>query len=191
MEGLKMVKYIQALVFGLGALVAIGSVSWVTHTKLADLKDKQLAQPYEFASLKDRERQLRCMADNVYYEAGHEPAEGKLAVAQVVMNRVAHPEFPKDPCQVIYQRNVFYSKVVCQFSWYCDGSINRPINQAAWQESYNAAKMVLMEGFRLPSLNDALFYHADYVNPQWKKDQVAKIGRHIFYKPREKRDARI
>ena len=102
------------------------------------------------------------------------------------MNRVAHPDYPKDPCQVIYQRNVFYSKTVCQFTWYCDGSVGRrPVREDLWNESYEAAKMVLLEGFRLPSLQGALFYHADYVNPQWKKVRVAKIGRHIFYRHKD------
>jgi spore germination cell wall hydrolase CwlJ-like protein len=58
----------------------------------------------------------------------------------------------------------------------------RPVREDLWNESYEAAKMVLLEGFRLPSLQGALFYHADYVNPQWKKVRVAKIGRHIFYR---------
>jgi spore germination cell wall hydrolase CwlJ-like protein len=60
----------------------------------------------------------------------------------------------------------------------------RAINPAMWEESRIAAKMVLLEGFRLPSLENALFYHADYVNPRWRLDEVARIGRHIFYQPR-------
>lgn len=180
-----MLKYMRVVLFGIAALLGMGSVSLVTYNKITHLEAKRLAEPFEFVSLKDRERQLKCMADNIYYEAASEPAEGKIAVAQIVMNRVGHPAFPKDPCQVIYQRNIFYTKTVCQFSWYCDGSVGRrPVHMPLWNESYDAAKMVLMEGFRLPGLRDALFYHADYVSPQWRKDQVAKIGRHIFYKPR-------
>ena len=178
-----MVKYIRAVFFTLAALIGLSSVAVVTYDKFTDLHAKRSAEPYQFVSLKDRERQLKCMADNIYYEAASESAEGKIAVAQVVMNRVASGQFPTDPCKVIYQRNVFYSGAVCQFSWYCDGSTQRrAVRQDLWNESYDVAKMVLLEGFRLPSLRDALYYHADYVNPQWRKVKVAKIGRHIFYK---------
>jgi spore germination cell wall hydrolase CwlJ-like protein len=138
-------------------------------------------------SISDIDRQVECMTRNIYYEASHEPAEGKIAVAQVVMNRVASSNFPNDPCQVINQKTVFHSRVVCQFTWLCDGSVNRrAINPALWDESRQAAKKVLLEGFRLPSLENALFYHADYVNPRWRLDEVARIGRHIFYKPQER-----
>ena len=178
-----MVKYIRAVVFGLATVISLSTVVIVTKDKLSGLQAQRLATPTSFASVKDRERQLICMAQNVYWEAASEPAEGKLAVAQIVMNRAESGRFPTDPCQVIFQKNVFYEKVVCQFSWYCETSYKvKVVRQDLWDESYLAAKMVLMEGFRLPSLKGALYYHADYVNPQWKKQQVAKIGRHIFYK---------
>jgi len=178
-----MVKYIRAGIFGLASFIAVTSVGFVTFDKLTDLKAKKLAVPYEFATIKDRERQLKCMAQNIYWEAASEPAEGKLAVAQIVMNRMESGKYPSDPCQVIFQKNVFYEKVVCQFSWYCEDTHRvRAIHKPLYEESMVAAKMVLMEGFRLPALHGALYYHADYVSPQWNKVRVAKIGRHIFYK---------
>jgi len=130
-----------------------------------------------------RERQLGCLAKNIYYEAGSEPFEGKIAVAQVTMNRVNSSQFPGDVCKVIYQKNVFYERVVCQFSWVCDRvSAFKPVNGSNYEESMVAAQKVLLEDYRLPSLKEALYYHADYVNPGWKKEKVAKIGHHIFYK---------
>jgi spore germination cell wall hydrolase CwlJ-like protein len=181
-----MEKYIRAVSYIMAAALGITVVSSVTWAKLGDLRIQQRAEPLEFVSLQERERQLKCMADNVYYEAAHEPAEGKIAVAQIVMNRVASPDFPNDPCAVIYQRTVFHQRVTCQFTWLCDGSVKRrPIQRELYQESQRAAKMVLMEGFRLPSLTGALYYHADYVNPRWNKIRVSVIGRHIFYRPRE------
>lgn len=136
--------------------------------------------------IKELDRQLACMTENIYWEAASEPAEGKIAVAQIVMNRVESPDFPNDPCSVIYQKDIFYSRVVCQFSWFCmPGFTDRKINQAMWQESQLAAKKVMLEGFRLPSLEGALYYHADYVNPQWRLDRITQIGRHIFYQPRD------
>jgi spore germination cell wall hydrolase CwlJ-like protein len=119
----------------------------------------------------------------VYYEAGSEPFEGKVAVAQVVMNRVNSGEFPGDVCRVVYQKNIVYEKVICQFSWFCDREVMfRPVNQANYNESMIAAKKVLLEGFTLPSLKDAKYFHGDYISPGWNRERVAQIGHHIFYK---------
>jgi spore germination cell wall hydrolase CwlJ-like protein len=129
-----------------------------------------------------RERQLACLAKNIYYEAGSEPFEGKVAVAQVTINRTESGVFPGDICKTIFQKNVVYEKVICQFSWACDRDTGvRPLQTANYNESMTVAKKVLLEGFRLPSLKNALYYHADYINPGWHKPQVAHIGHHIFY----------
>lgn len=130
-----------------------------------------------------RERQLACLAKNIYHEAGNQPFEGKVAVAQVTINRTNAIGFPNDVCRVIYQKNVFYEKTVCQFSWYCDReTAMKPMNKAVYDECMTVAKKVLLEEFRLPSLIDALYYHADYVNPGWRRQKVAQIGNHIFYR---------
>jgi len=183
--GFRSMALVTAMLFSLAAVYQVTQIK-LRHLRVA-LDDRA-----EIVTVHDRERQLKCMADNIYYEAAMEPAEGKLAVAQVVMNRSESPDFPKDICQVIYQRNSFYQTVVCQFTWLCDGSVGRrPVQPQQYAESMEAAKKVLLEGFRLPSLKNALYYHADYVNPRWNKEQVAKIGRHIFYKPREKNDGNV
>jgi len=122
---------------------------------------------------------------NIYREAGHEPFEGKVAVAQVTMNRVKDGRFGDDVCGVIYKKNVVMDKVVCQFSWACDTATRaRPVNAAAYQESMAVAKKVLLEGFKLDVLRSALYYHANYVNPQWPLEKIGQIGNHIFYKPK-------
>jgi len=185
-----MKTYMRGFLFGLSFTLSILLIASVTNIRLHSLQS-QMDSSSAMITVRDRERQLKCMADNIYYEAANEPAEGKLAVGIVVMNRVAHPAFPTDPCQVIYQRTTFHQKVVCQFSWLCDGSVNRHrIHPDRYRESMDAAKMVLLEGFRMPSLKDALFYHATYVNPRWNKPQVAKIGSHIFYKQPEKQNGK-
>jgi spore germination cell wall hydrolase CwlJ-like protein len=154
----------------------------VTTIKLDELASKNDAWRQGFVSAEDRTRQLKCMTQNIYWEAASEPFEGKVAVAQVTMNRVADGRFANDVCGVVYQKNVFYDRVVCQFSWYCEGTHRvRPVHPALWKESEEVAKKVMMEGFRLPSMKKALYYHADYVNPQWGKPKIDKIGRHIFY----------
>lgn len=131
----------------------------------------------------DFNRQVECMAKNIYYEAAMEPYEGKLAVAQVTMNRVNHPDYPKDVCDVVYQK----TGNTCQFSWTC---MNVPEIKSRynWEESILVAKKALTEPFvhdRIAETN-SLFYHATYVNPQWKKKVVMVIGNHIFYKRYDK-----
>ena len=158
---------------------SIWLLNWAVTNKLSRTEVPGTSQ----VTAEMRERQLGCLAKNIYHEAGSEPFEGKVAVAQVTMNRVNSSQFPGDVCKVIFQKNVFYEKVVCQFSWTCDREVAfKPTNRANYNESMIAAQKVLLEDYRLPSLKNALYYHADYINPGWKKEQVAKIGHHIFYK---------
>ena len=161
-------------------IYASGSLlKWAVTNKLENVNTVEVSN----VTAELRERQLACLAKNIYYEAGHEPFEGKVAVAQVTLNRTKSGQFPEDVCQTIYQKNVVYSKVICQFSWACDRDTGvRPINKAAYNESMEVAKKVLLEGFRLPSLTNALYYHADYINPGWNRQKIAHIGRHIFYR---------
>jgi len=178
-----MEKSIRMFVLGLSLLLTAIFVQTITQTKLAKLDQTALFVTNDVVTIKDRERQLDCLARNIYHEAGHEPFEGKVAVAQVTMNRAADSRFPSDVCGVVFQKNVFMEKVVCQFSWYCDGAVKlRPVNGPAYKESYEVAKKVLLEGFRLDILKNAMYYHADYVNPRWGKPKIGQIGRHIFYR---------
>ncbi len=174
-----MALLINTVLMLLGMFVVVSLLKWAIDFKMS----KQVAAESSQITAELRERQLTCLARNIYYEAGSEPFEGKVAVAQVTINRTESGRFPSDICQTIYQKNVFYEKVVCQFSWYCDRAATvKPVHKPNYDESMVAAKKVLLEGFRLPSLEKALFYHADYVDPKWNKEKVAKIGRHIFYK---------
>jgi len=162
--------------------IVVATVATVTTNKLDTLKVTNEVARQGFISAADRARQLDCLTRNIYWESATEPFEGKVAVAQVTLNRVESGKFASDICGVVYQKNVIYDKVICQFSWFCDGSSKvRPIYPAHWKESEEVAKKVLLEGFRLPSLKNALYFHADYIKPQWGKPQVAKVGRHIFY----------
>ena len=158
---------------------SVSLLNWAVSNRLAKT---DLAESSE-VTLEVRERQLACLAKNIYYEAGHEPFEGKVAVAQVTLNRTNSGQFPNDICKTIYQKNVVYERVICQFSWACDRDTSiRPINKAAYNESMEVAKKVLLEGFRLPSLTEALYYHATYINPGWRRPKIAQIGNHIFYR---------
>ncbi len=160
-------------------VMSILFLKWTVTDKLSKYEEPESSQ----ITAAVRERQLACLAKNIYYEARGEPFEGKVAVAQVTINRTKSGQFPEDICKTIYQKNVVYEKVICQFSWACDrDSGNRPPNNAGYRESMEVAKKVLLEDFRLPTLKDAMYFHAESVNPGWKKEKLAKIGSHIFYK---------
>lgn len=127
---------------------------------------------------KEARKQIDCLADNIYHEAGHEPEEGKIAVALVTLNRTQDARFPNDICGVVKQRN----ERTCQFSWFC-----MPINTNRKSEVYGKAMDVALHVYaNYENLEDitkgALYYHADYVNPRWKLQKTTVIGRHIFYK---------
>lgn len=176
-----MAKYIRALFYVAAAFVCVLAIEATSKQKFAELKDVHTSST-AFDSIREKQKQLNCMTQNVYWEAASEPAEGKIAVAQVVMNRVESGQFGSTPCQVIFQKNIISEKLICQFSWACDKVMTaRPVRQDLWHESQEAAKMVMMEGFRLPSIKGVMYYHADYINPQWKMKKAAHIGRHIFY----------
>jgi len=175
-----MIRIIKTVVFILAmTLVGLAGIKAVNY-KLETLKHaRENVSP---VTAEVRQKQLDCLARNIYHEAGYEPFEGKVAVAQVTINRAESGQFPSDICQVVYQKNVVYQKVLCQFSWYCEGpSAKKPMNGAVYTESMEVAKKVLLEGFRLPSIKNALYFHGDYINPKWNKKPVAHVGRHIFY----------
>jgi len=174
-----MVTPINILIKVVLLAVAITGVMTVTNNKFDYLKTfKYNSTPITMA---EREKQLTCLAKNIYFEAAQEPFEGKVAVAQVTLNRVESGKFPSDICGVVFQKNVVYSRIICQFSWYCEEGPKVPRSATHYTESMEVAKKVLLENYRLPSLNKALYYHADYVQPNWNKPKITQIGRHIFY----------
>lgn len=176
-----MEKLLKPIMFIMGAVFVLSIITKVSVDKIEYFKNTKVN--VSAVTVSERERQLECLSKNIYYEAGSEPFEGKVAVAQVTLNRVESGKFPSDVCKVVYQKNVFMERVVCQFSWYCENAGKmKPVHGPNYTESVAAAKKVLLEDFRLDGLKEALYYHADYVNPGWKKEKVAKIGRHIFYK---------
>ena len=178
-----MEKLFKFTAYLMGLVAVVFLVQNVTQTKMQKLREGQMLSSPDIVSIKTRERQLECLAMNIYREAGHENFEGKVAVAQVTMNRAAHPSFPKDVCAVVFQKSVVIDRVICQFSWYCDTAHKaRPVNPAAYNESMAVAKKVLLEGFRLDVMKEALYYHDNYVNPRWNLEKIGSIGNHIFYK---------
>lgn len=148
-----------------------------------EFKSKHISQDVVQVSARSIEKQLQCMSRNIYWEAANEPFEGKVAVAQVTINRKDSGKFPDTVCGVVHQKTSYLGRVVCQFSWLCEANNPlKPIHPKRYAESEEVAKMVLLEGFRLPNLKEAIYYHADYVQPNWGKQKITQIGRHIFYK---------
>ncbi len=125
--------------------------------------------------------EIECLALNIYFEARGEPEAGQLAVGHVVMNRVASARFPGTVCGVIQQGGEL-RRYRCQFSWWCDGRSDKPRNKRLWEKSAELALMVYWGQTEDPT-QGALWYHADYVKPYWRKafERGPKIGRHIFY----------
>jgi spore germination cell wall hydrolase CwlJ-like protein len=163
--------------------LVIAAVTTVIDWKLDMLSDEKNTFSYNVATVADRTKQLDCLAKNIYWEAASEPFEGKVAVAQVTLNRVKSGRFADSVCGVVYEKNVIYQKVICQFSWSCNGSTRIvPIHTQAWNDSNEVAKKVLLENFRLPGLKDALYYHATYISPGWNREKISTIGQHVFYK---------
>jgi hypothetical protein len=128
----------------------------------------------------DRRRGLLCLTQAIYYEAGFEPVPGRRAVAQVVLNRLRHPAFPKSICGVVYQGA---RAPVCQFSFVCDGSLYRRPALGPWHEAEKIAAAAI-DGYVEKSVGAATHYHADYVAPVWAPQlaKISKIGAHIFYR---------
>ncbi len=125
--------------------------------------------------------ELRCLTQAIYYEARGETHNGQLAVAQVVMNRVSNRKYPGSVCGVVFQGQ---GTKVCQFSFVCDGSMNRPKNLLAWQRAKSMAKDVLTGRSQSVAARNATHFHTTAVRPFWSSRlvKVAHIGAHIFYR---------
>ena len=174
-----LLKIITVILMIVAVYGSVSLLQWAIANKQADYQVTDSSQ----ITTEVRERQLACLAKNIYYEAGNQPFEGKVAVAQVTINRTESGQYPSDICKTIYQKNIVYEKVLCQFSWVCDRDTTvKAINKANFKEAEEVAKKVLLEGFRLPSLKEAMYFHGDYINPGWKRERITKIGNHIFYK---------
>jgi spore germination cell wall hydrolase CwlJ-like protein len=130
------------------------------------------AKPYK-ATGNFRTRELLCLAKNIYHESRGEPFHGKVAVAQVTMNRLRHPSrFQATICGVVYENK--------QFSW--TDSIVTIRDEIAWQEAKLIAHAVMSGRLAIPNFN-ALYFHTKQVFPRWRlgKKVVSVIGNHIFY----------
>jgi spore germination cell wall hydrolase CwlJ-like protein len=133
------------------------------------------------------DRDVRCLAENVYYESRGEPLKGQLAVAKVTLNRLDEG-YAKSICGVVKQQH----SNVCQFSWVCNSTLTRPAG-LAWTQAVGIALVALNEPTRVEDpTNGATYFHATYIEwqPGWRKVQesVRQIGNHVFYRTKPKRN---
>lgn len=146
------------------------------------------ATPFHFKGTPAaREQAIQCLATAALYEAGDDP-QAQKAVIQVVLNRLALPQYPKTVCGVVYQGS---GRVTgCQFSFTCDGSVTRRPEHAGWDQARTAARRAL-SGHVFRPVGAATHYHADWMVPYWMPtlDKIAQIRSHIFYRPHQAKTA--
>jgi spore germination cell wall hydrolase CwlJ-like protein len=132
---------------------------------------------------KERAKAEHCLAQAVYFEARDQPYKGQVAVAQVVINRVFSPFYPKTVCGVIYQNA--HRHLSCQFTFTCDGKAERVTEHGAWARARRIAKQTLDGKLYVPAVGTATHYHAIYVHPYWTREmhKLVREGIHNFYRP--------
>ena len=158
------------------------------------------------------EKDIECLARNIFYESRGEPLEGKVAVGVVTINRSQDPRYPNSVCGVIKQKTVHtvphqttvttyptenteervtetkttvIQRVVCQFSWVCSKVREPKADDPMWLESQQVARELAVGGFPQfrDKYKDAYHFHAVYVSPGWKLQRIGRVGNHIFYGP--------
>ena len=142
----------------------------------------------------DFDDEMKCMADNMYWESRNQSFRGLIAVGNVVMNRVADPRFPNTICEVVKQGpeikswisgKYFPKRDSCQFSWYCDGKSDEiPEQDKDLYEYVRALAVKVSSNFFGDLTNGATHYHAYYVRPDWAetKTPTVRVDAHIFYR---------
>jgi spore germination cell wall hydrolase CwlJ-like protein len=156
-------------------------INRVEHVVLAIAEDVQeikesIVIEQNITTTKYSKEEFDCLARNIFYEAGVEDRAGKIAVAQVTLNRLRTGYWGNSICKVVYAPAQFSWTKVKRRAWLTN---NGPL----WEESQQVATEVLQHGTRINILKTSLFYHADYVSPYWRDNskRVTQIGRHIFY----------
>lgn len=171
------------------SMVVITPAYILTGSLLTKKSEPVLVEPVQIVKKVD-EKQLKCLADNIYYEANGESIHGQAAVARVVLNRI-HYGFANTPCQVVYQAN-FITRIdeatqemvrvkLCQFSWVCDNTKNK-INPSRYRTAKQIAYDVLaFDAYKDVVPRTTLFFHNLSIQPNWPHHKVKQIGNHIFY----------
>ena len=171
---------------------------WVTPVSKMTVETPDYYKPLDFNRVKFTPADAECLAKNIYFEAGVESTAGKLAVANVTINRASDKNYPNTICGVVQEGIHYYNAAKdkhfpvrdsCQFSWYCDGLLDEPREGRTWESAQELAERVLVNHYdkALIDITDgATHYHANWMEtyPSWskKKKVMASIDRHIFYR---------
>lgn len=158
------------------------AVAWNAATPTANSAvESASAFRLRTSALTDYQRSLQCLTMAIYYEAGSETDDGERGVAQVILNRVRHPAYPKTVCGVVFDGS--QRRTGCQFTFICDGALAHTPAPAGWNRASRIAAAALGGAVFAP-VGWATHYHANYVVPYWASslDKVAVIGAHIFYR---------
>ena len=171
---------------------------WVAPVSKMVVETPYYYKPLDFNRVKFTPADAECLAKNIYFEAGVESTAGKLAVANVTINRTSNKNYPNTICGVVQEGIHYYNAAKdkhfpvrdrCQFSWYCDGLLDEPREGRTWESAQELAKRVLVNHYdkALIDITDgATHYHANWMEtyPSWskKKKVMASIDRHIFYR---------
>ncbi|TKT81094.1 cell wall hydrolase [Aquamicrobium sp. LC103] len=139
-----------------------------------------MSKPLPASVFSDKEQ--KCLAEGIYFEARGEDLKGQAAVAQVILNRVRNPAYPATICGVVYQNENWRNR--CQFSFACDGTRPRVRSPYNYKVAQDIAMAVTAGKIFIPEVGSATHYHATYVHPRWARtmEKVKKIGLHIFYR---------
>ena len=177
-------------VWTLCAFVLGGMLEWNQVASYEEaLKQKYIAEkplPTLLNTSFSMDNPHHCVASNIYWEARDQSFVGQLAVAHVVNNRIASPHFPNDVCAVVTQGSRSSGEVTlnsCQFSWYCDGKDDYPIDFRAYEKAWQFAVYFLSE--KTTDITEgATHYHSTKVNPDWAPtlEKIVEIDQHIFYR---------
>lgn len=139
----------------------------------------------------DVDRAIKCLAENIYFEARGQSIAGQLAVGHVTINRVDSDQFPNTVCDVVYQAKYYTNwkgnyvpkRHQCQFSWFCDGKAEEINDIRAWKRALMIAEFVFYRGDDSDMTGGSLWYHARHVEPYWaaSMNRVGMIDDHVFY----------
>lgn len=158
--------------------IAVGLIVYFAYSARSTIDGSRID------AAKERTREIRCLAENIYFEARGETLQGQYAVAEVTMNRLASPYFPDTICEVVHDTRWDTSRrrMVAHFSWTAF-KLRLESGSPAWKQAMDVATTVY-HGYYEPVVPDALFYHATSVQPYWasSKKVVARIGNHVFYR---------
>lgn len=170
----KYLSFITIITCLMISLTTVATANQIDYSVPTNVKFQALTKPTQ--------REITCLTENIYFEAGAEGRKGQIAVALVTMNRLAAGYYGEDVCGVVHQR----TKNSCQFSWVCTKNIANKRLTIKSTSMYNDIKEVAMfVFFNYENMQDitkgATYYHADYVNPGWNLPRTIKIGAHIFY----------